>query len=212
MTTVYLLRHGALADDARRRFIGHDDWPLAPEGAAQAEALGEMLRERGIGAIYCSDLLRSRQTAEIIARHTGVPVRIRRDLREIALGEWEGLSHRDVAAQFPEQHAARGADIANYRISGGESFADVQARMLAAWRSIVGESGRSHECIAIVGHAGANRALLCALLDMPLAGLFALGQDYGGVNIIEIEGSRVCVRLLNGGGQENCLNEERSKS
>lgn len=208
MTTVYLLRHGALAADARQRFIGHDDWPLAPEGFAQAEALGGMLREHGIGAIYCSDLLRSRQTAEIIAHHTAVPVRIRRNLREIALGAWEGLPRREVAARFPEQYAARGADLANYRVPGGESFAECQSRVLAAWQAIIGE-GAAH--IAIVGHAGANRALLCALLDLPLAGLFSLDQDYGCVNVIEINGSRVSVTLPSGCCQEHHTNDERTK-
>lgn len=208
MTTVYLLRHGALATDARRRFIGHDDWPLAPEGFAQAEALGEMLRASGIGAIYCSDLLRSRQTAEIIAHHTAVPVRIRRNLREIALGAWEGQLRREVAARFPEQYAARGADLANYRVPGSESFAECQARVLAAWQAIVGEGG-AH--VAIVGHAGANRALLCALLDLPLAGLFSLDQDYGCVNVIEINGSRVSVTLPSGCRQEHLMTDERTK-
>lgn len=208
MTTVYLVRHGALHEDANRRFIGHEDWPLAPKGFRQAEALGTMLRERGIDTIHCSDLLRSRQTAEVIARHTSVPVRIHRDLREIALGEWEGLPHREVAARFPAQYAARGADLANYCIPGGESFADCQGRMLAAWQAIIGEEATR---LVIVGHAGANRALLCSVLGMPLAGLFSLGQDYGCVNIIELDAARVSVRLLNGGPHENRMNDERIK-
>lgn len=212
MTTVYLLRHGALGDDASRRFIGHSDWPLAPEGGRQAEALGGILRNCGVGAIYCSDLLRSRQTAEILACRAAAPVRVRRDLREIALGEWEGLSRREVAARFPEQYAARGADLAHYRIPGGESFAECQARVLDAWHAIVGEGagGGSGERIAVVGHAGANRALLCSLLGMPLARLFSLGQDYSCVDVIEIDGFRVNVKLLNGGWNENRMNDERS--
>jgi len=209
MTTVYLLRHGALGDDARRRFIGHSDWPLTPEGFRQAEALGEMLRERGIGAIYCSDLLRSRQTADVIARHVDAPVKTRRDLREIALGEWEGLPHREVAARFPTQYAARGTDLANYRTPGGESFADCQTRMLAAWQAIIGEGATQ---IAIIGHAGANRALLCSLLGIPLARLFSFGQDYGCVNVIELDAASVCLRLLNGGQNENRMNDERIKT
>lgn len=214
MTTVFLLRHGALGGESRNRFIGHTDLPLSPEGVQQAEHLGWALRGRfgrhrgaragGLvprlfDAVYCSDLLRSRQTAErVVGMVNGAArnaIEARGDLREIALGEWEDLSRAEVATRFPAQYAARGEDIANYRIPGGESFADCRERIVAAWREIVGRGG---ERIVIVGHAGANRALLCHLQGKPLAELFELGQDYGCINIIETGAEGVRVRLING--------------
>ncbi len=221
VTTIFLLRHGALAADARERFVGQTDLSLSPEGVRQAEALGQILRTVGIDSIYCSDLLRARQTAEIVVGETGVPVVARRDLREIALGEWEGLSRREVAERFPEQYGARGSDIEGYRIPGGESFADCQSRVLAAWRDIVKLGLRR---VVIVGHAGANRVLLCHLLCMPVASLFSLGQDYGCVNLIDYEEGRSDVRLINGSaddlrghlpnrkGDRPCLDYERIES
>jgi len=221
VTSIFLLRHGALAADARERFVGQMDLPLSPEGARQAEALGQILRTVGIDSVYCSDLLRSRQTADAIVGTAGIRVAARRDLREIALGEWEGLSRREVAARFPEQYAARGDDIEGYRIAGGESFADCRGRIVGAWQDIV---RRGERRVVIVGHAGANRVLLCHLLGMPVASLFNLGQDYGCVNLIDYEEGRSDVRLINGRagdlcghlpnrkGDRPCLDYERTES
>jgi len=191
---IYLLRHGALEGDSRNRFVGQIDLPLAPEGRTQAEALGRALHGLGLDAVYCSDLLRSRQTAEIIAGTTGIPLHRRADLREIALGDWEGLSRQEVASRFPAQYAARGEDIEHYRIPGGESFADCRERVLAAWREIL---QREERAVAIVGHAGANRVLLCHLLGIPVERMFSLGQDYGCVNVIECVAGNAEVRLIN---------------
>ena len=195
MTTIYLLRHGALAAGSRDRFIGQLDLPLAPDGIAEAESLGEALRERRIDAIYCSDLTRSQQTASIVAGQTAIAIEVRSALREISLGDWEGLSRREVAARFPEDYAARGDDLENYRVPGGESFADCRQRVLTAWQEIVRGDGQS---IVIVGHAGVNRLLLCHLLARPIASLFDIAQDYGCVNVIEPGASGFCVSLING--------------
>ncbi|MBS1161176.1 MAG: alpha-ribazole phosphatase [Proteobacteria bacterium] len=195
MSTIYLLRHGALAADCSRHFIGQIDLPLAAAGVRQVEALAQALREREISVIYCSDLLRSLQTAQIIAAPTKARIKVLPGLREIALGEWEGQLRRDIATRFPEQFVARGRDIENTPAPGGESFAEVQQRLLPTWQRILAEGG---ENIAIAGHAGINRLLLCSLLGMPLANMFRLGQDYACINIIEQSGEQACVRLLNG--------------
>ena len=194
MTTIYLLRHGALAAGSPERFIGQLDLPLAPDGIAQAEALGEVLRGRPIDAIYCSDLARSQQTARLVAGQTAIAIEVRSALREISLGDWEGLSRREVAAHFAADYAARGNDLENYRVPGGESFADCRRRVLTAWAEILRRDGDT----VVVGHAGVNRLLLCHLLARPAATLFDIAQDYGCVNVIEHDAQRVRVSLING--------------
>ena len=194
MTTIYLLRHCALPADYRERYVGQIDPPLSADGVRQAGAMAHALRGRGIDTVYCSDLVRSRQTAEIIAQAVGAPLEVRKDLREIALGEWEGLLRREVAAVFPAQYAARGNDIEHYRIPGGESLADCQQRMLDAWQDIARDDGR---CRAIVSHAGANRALLSHLSQQPLSAMFGIGQDYGCVNVIQLTAAGALVQRIN---------------
>jgi len=195
MKTIYLLRHGALAAGYRARFVGHIDPPLAPAGRLDAARIGVALRQIGVDAIHCSDLQRARQTAALIGCGSALPVHASRALREIALGAWEGLASSAVAARYPSAYAQRGADLANYRIAGGESFADCQRRMLDAWREIVASDAQR---IVVVSHAGANRALLCHLLGRPLDQLFAIAQDYGAINVVAWRDGNSQVLRING--------------
>lgn len=195
MTTIYLLRHGALRGDSDKRFVGQIDMPLSSEGIDQAQALAEALLPSPIGVVHCSDLRRCRQTAEIIAGTLGVPTVEHRELREVSLGEWDGQPRQAVAACWAGEFAARGRGIQDYRPPGGESFADCLARALPAWESI---TAGDDAAVAIVGHAGINRLLMCRLLGLPVAELFRLEQDYGCINVIERDGAGIRVKLING--------------
>ena len=178
---IYLVRHGELqGEDGGRRFIGQLDLPLTAEGIRQAEALRRFFADRPFDAVYCSDLIRARQTADIVAG-SDRPVFPCRELREIALGKWEGMPFVVVRRDHPRAFAERGWDIAGYRPPGGESFADCRARMLPAFEAIVRSPFAS---VLMVGHAGVNRIILCHVLGMPLANIFRLGQDYGRVSLI----------------------------
>jgi alpha-ribazole phosphatase len=192
---IYLLRHGKIRlEDDQRRYIGQLDLPLSDEGERQARWLQKVLEPLAVGAIYCSDLVRSLRTAEIVAGHRGAAVKALPALREISLGEWEGCAFADIVRRFPEEFKARGADIAYYRVPGGESFADCSQRAVAAFHEIMAASTGD---IAIVGHAGVNRLLLCHLLGIPIANIFRIGQDYGCINIIQYGGSGYQVKLVN---------------
>jgi len=192
---VYLTRHGRIQlEDDQRRYIGQLDLPLSGEGVRQAEALAKRLSQTGITAVFASDLVRSRQTAEMIAAHGGIAVSLRSDLREISLGEWEGCTFADIIRRFPDEFRARGADIAYYRVPGGESFADCILRVVAAFHDLLGKSTGD---IAIVGHAGVNRLLLCHVLGLPLGNLFRIGQDYGCINIIQCSDAGFQLQLAN---------------
>ncbi len=196
---IFLIRHGKLQQqDDQRRYIGQIDLPLSDEGTRQARNLRRRFEHAHLGAIYCSDLRRSRETAELIAGGSGPQVVVRKDLREVSMGAWEGRSLRDVARTSPEEFGARGADLANFRTPGGESFADCSARVVPAFREIAA-SGVGN--VLIVGHAGVNRLILCDILGMPVSNLFRLGQDYACLNIIQGGSTGYQVKLINGRGR-----------
>jgi probable phosphoglycerate mutase len=195
--TLYLVRHGQIepADD-ERRYIGHIDLPLAEDGRRQARRLQRDFAGAPLGGVFASDLVRARETAEIVAAGSGLPVQTRADLREVALGTWEGWTMRDIAARFPDQHRARGQDLAHFRTPGGESLAECNARVVRAVHEIL---SASRGALLVVGHAGVNRLLLCHMLGMPIENLFRIGQDHACVNVIECgRGGSFQVRLLNG--------------
>ena len=199
MKTIYLLRHAAIADDYRTRFVGQIDPPLSPAGCLNAARSGRLLRPLAIDAIHCSDLQRARQTAARLAIRGSAPIYARNDLREIALGAWEGLKRSEVAARYPQDYAQRGSDLSNYRVPGGESFADCQRRVVDAWREIVAGDARR---IAVVSHAGAIRTLLCHLLGRPLRELFSIAQDYGAINVVACQSGHCDVLRVNARADE----------
>jgi alpha-ribazole phosphatase len=192
---LYLVRHGKIRqEDDQRRYIGQIDVPLAEEGRRQAEHLRRRMAHAEIGAAYCSDLTRSRETAEIAAGGR-FEIVARPDLREISMGKWEGRTLGEVARQFPEAYKARGEDIAGFRVPGGESFVECSRRAVSAFEDIM---ARTTGNVLVIGHAGVNRLILCHLLGMPVENLFRIGQDYSCLNIIQASNSGYQVRLVNG--------------
>ena len=116
---VFLVRHGRPDFPDRRAYLlGWTDLPLSPEGRAQAERLRGALEGIRFSRVWCSDLLRTRQTAELLG-HEAIP---REDLREIRLGDWDGLPVEEVAAREPQAFTARGEDFE--RIMGLDIGAD----------------------------------------------------------------------------------------
>jgi alpha-ribazole phosphatase len=198
MRTVLLIRHGEIAGDAAKRFIGHTDLPMSQEGEARIRLLPRRFERIALDAIYCSDLVRSRRTAELLAEGRDIPLDIRPELREINLGAWEGRFRREVADQEPAEYQRRGHDIENFRPPGGESFSDLARRVLDFWETEVSTS--EHCAIAIAAHAGVNRVILCHILDMPLRNIFRIAQTPGCLNIIEWDRQGISVRLLGASG------------
>ena len=178
---IYLFRHGEIDAGPGRRFIGQTDLPLNETGRRQAREWRDALKGMPWKGVFCSDLARSRETAGIIAGD-GAPLHIREALREISLGSWEGANMAEIRARFPELWAARGRAMDTFRPPGGESFADHEARVMPAFDDLSESPGGP---LLVAGHAGVNRVILCRLLGMPLAHLFRLAQDYGGLTLID---------------------------
>jgi alpha-ribazole phosphatase len=192
--TLYLVRHGAIVEENEKRYIGQTDVSLSERGAKQASALGDWLRQHDFTRIFCSDLTRARHSAEIILGERNLSIDVHSELREINLGEWDGVSFREIEAKYPDEFKARGGDIEAWRPPGGESFADCRRRVLGFLNSeLAGCEGN----VLLVAHAGVNRIILCEALGLPTAKLMHLGQDYGCVNIVEFGRNGARVQLLN---------------
>ncbi len=190
--TIYLLRHGDTSIDAVKRYIGRSDVPLSENGRRQARWWKTEFASLQFDRIVCSDLGRTCETAGIVAEGRNVAIEPCSDLREIDLGQWDGLPVDEVKRRFPLEYEKRGANPAGFRTPSGESFFDVSGRVIPAMERIM--SGARSGNILVVGHAGVNRVILCYLLEMPLSNLFRLGQDFGCLNIIKYGND--CCRIL----------------
>lgn len=191
---LYLVRHGAIATGGAKAFIGHTDVPLNREGVLQARAAAKWLAPVAFSRTIASDLSRTRRTCEIIAGHRACTIETMPALREIHLGDWEGASFHEIQSRFPEEFAARGRDIENWRPPHGESFADCGVRVRKTLDEIVSGPGGN---VLIVGHAGVNRLILCSALGIPVKELLRIGQDYGCINVIVFGCDGACAHLVN---------------
>lgn len=191
---IYLIRHGALNSKGGKRFIGQIDLPMSDEGVKQANRLRQELSCVRLNHIFCSDLQRSRQTADIIAQKHNLMPTVSQELREIFLGEWEGKYFDEIRRKFPSEFLQRGKDIPNFCPPGGESFSQCSQRVLPKLNEIMQTTTGN---ILIAGHAGINRLILCHILGIPMKNIFRISQDYGCLNLISYRNDKFKVKVLN---------------
>ena len=154
MTELLLVRHGETDWNRDRRFQGHADPPLNETGREQAHALAAELTSEGIELVYTSDLARAVETAEIVAARLGADVRSMRDLREIDVGEWQGLTWQEIEERYLD--GARSWRARGYGWETGETYEELGDRVVAALRRIA--SDHPEERVLVVGHGGTIRA------------------------------------------------------
>jgi broad specificity phosphatase PhoE len=164
MATLLLARHGQTDWNAERRWQGHTDRPLNERGRAQAKALAERLADVELRAIYSSDLARARDTAAVVAERQGLEVRTLRDLREVDVGSWAGLTRAEAEARFPEAFARWQEGHPGW--DDGESYEAMTARVVRAVREIAAVEHESP--VLVVTHAGPIRALHAAALGIDI--------------------------------------------
>ncbi len=193
---IYLARHGAIERaNGPKQYLGQLDPPLSRAGVEQAEALRERLAHISPSAVHCSDLQRSLATAALIAEAWGIEPMPKRELREISLGEWEGLTFEEVRSNQPLAYEERGRDLVHFRPPGGESFLDCASRVIPAFYSVLRETRGD---LVVVGHAGVNRILLAQVMGVNAQDVLKIPQEYGCLNVIEAEGLKFSLKMLNG--------------
>ncbi|MBN2397170.1 MAG: histidine phosphatase family protein [Deltaproteobacteria bacterium] len=195
-TRMYLIRHGQVVNFEEETYNGHRDVDITAHGVRQMEAVAERLRGEALAAIYCSDLIRARKGADIIAAPHGLIPETRPALRELDVKLWEGLNADSVEERFPgafDQWRREGAD---YRIPGGESIRDMVNRVIPIHREIL--NVHKGGVVALVVHGGVNRVILADALGVGFDRLYSIEQDYGCMNSIDYFSEYAVVRLVNG--------------
>ena len=179
VTHLHLLRHGRVDTGPRRIAYGASDLPLSAVGRAESEAL-EAFVEQALprpSGILSSDLQRCRALAEPLAESLGVPLHMSAALREQDMGAWEGQAWDDLQAAHQVDVNDYWDDYVGARPPGGESLADVSARVGAWWDEQWPrlEGGRW----ILVGHAGVVRSLLCRFLGLPMTEALPFAPAHG---------------------------------
>jgi probable phosphomutase (TIGR03848 family) len=164
-TLVLLVRHATTPTTGVKLPGRAPGLSLSDQGRAQADAVAARLtRLPRVAAVYASPLERARETALPVARTRGLALHIERDLSEIDIGEWTGLSIKR-ARRKPEWEIVQ-RHPSGFRFPGGESFTEMQARMTAA----IGRLADRHrgEILVAVSHADPIKAAVAHALGTPL--------------------------------------------
>ena len=162
-----LWRHGQTTWNVEHRFQGQTDIPLDATGEAQAGQAARRLATLRPHALFSSDLSRAQQTAAPLARLTGLPVTLDKDLRERFGGDWEGLADAEIRERYP-------AERATWNPPNGEPTHVVADRMAAALTRIADTLTDGQLAVA-VGHGAALRLGMERILgifvpDKPILG------------------------------------------
>jgi broad specificity phosphatase PhoE len=126
-----LLRHGQSTWNADGRWQGQADPPLSPLGEQQAREAAQRLTAGQFGRVLASDLRRALRTAEILAEPLGLAVEVDPDLREIDVGDWQGLTRAEINERAPGA-LADWSEGRSESTPGGESRTDLTDRARAA--------------------------------------------------------------------------------
>jgi 2,3-bisphosphoglycerate-dependent phosphoglycerate mutase len=187
-TRVLLVRHGQSQGNAERRFGGHSATPLSELGRRQAEATARALAAEGLTAIYSSDLPRAVQTAEPLARATGLEINGTGALRERNVGLMEGLTFEEAAETYPDEYAALLRRDFERVLAGGESYRQLLDRAASELdRAIELNRGGA---LALFSHTGTICILtlhLMGALDAPDLKPVWISSANCGVTLFEIQ-------------------------
>lgn len=167
---ITLLRHAEVIEAYQGRYNGHIDIPLSSNGKVQAKRLAEALRDENFDSIYCSDLLRARETLN--AFNLTLKPTFTDRLREKSWGSHEGKSFEEITAQGLEYHNFEqwleeldGESISSYRLRVQEYF----YRVILEDRS---------ENILILTHSGFIKTLISIINNSSLEEAFSINLPY----------------------------------
>lgn len=181
---ICLVRHGITEWNIHQRIQGHTDVPLNKEGRLQAGWIADRLELEAPAAIWSSDLCRAAHTAETIAAPHKLPVNYSPALREVMMGDWEGLTRAEIAALGQEEAFEQyRRDPYRFRPPASEPLDEV-------WRRVIGvldEIRTERPCgtVVIVGHGGSMRALLCNAMNAPASAMRHFSLDNASLSIVE---------------------------
>ncbi|MFQ3661453.1 MAG: histidine phosphatase family protein [Chloroflexaceae bacterium] len=180
-----LVRHGETPWNVTLQYQGHANVPLNERGREQARRAAARLRGLEVRALYASDIARAWQTAEIIGAALGQTPVPMPELREIDVGQWEGLTPEELYRRFPDHMAEYKRDPARTVRLGGESYAQLQTRALVALQRIQ-ETHAQGDTVVAVSHGGTIRALLCHVIGLDLANFGRMWLDNGSLTELRL--------------------------
>ena len=192
---LHLIRHGETDwNQARRIQGGRSDTQLSETGRQQVARLGLRLQSEKIDAIYSSPLQRAQDTARAIAHYHRLPVGIEPSLKEIDVGELEGMSIAGVGKLSELLVSYKQGDELP-RLPGGESVAEVQQRVWSTIQRLVDKHREG--VLVVVSHYFSVLTAICSVLNLPLSEINRLRINPSSISVITFDGQTPRLTLFN---------------
>lgn len=196
MTRIYVVRHAEAEGNLYRRIHGWYNSRITENGKRQIAALAHRFQDIHVDAAYASDLQRTQLTAQAVVQPKGLELHIDPGLKEIAMGEYEGMPFGYLDLQWPEKQAQFASCSPDWKPEGGESFQEVADRVTTTVMKIA----RSHpnQTVAIFSHGAAIKCLLSAVRGKhPSETPGIVHCENTGVSCLDIDGDQVTVVFEN---------------
>lgn len=166
LTTFYIVRHGRTEWNNAHRMQGHMDSPLTSEGLAQAKELAGYFSPIHFDAVFSSDVMRAKRTAEIIVSDREIAIETTKLLREASFGKYEGITWEKFEAELREKLEEREKleleSFMKYSLSPEvETYESTVMRLILFLREAsLAYQGKT---LLVVSHSGIMQALLMHL-------------------------------------------------
>lgn len=195
MQRLILIRHGETEWNRTGRYQGFAHTSLNERGHWQAERVARRLAGWNIDAVYSSDLPRAVETAEPIGSQLGLPVRTMAALREIDVGEWEGLTVPEIQVQHAHNWETYLTDPIHTRRKKGESFAELTDRVTDVFHQW--EVAHVSDTVLAVTHGGPIQSLVCTVIGLPLHFRRRMKIDNASITTLVSQNGRWYLETLN---------------
>jgi broad specificity phosphatase PhoE len=162
--TIYFLRHGETTASTTGGFCGALDPDLTPEGHEMAKDFVAVYKDFSWDAIFCSPLRRTMATAQPLCDAVGQTPQLKKGLKEIAYGLWEGKTPEAVSREFHDEYVRWLADPGWNAPTGGERGVDIARRSSAVLEEL--EQTYPSGKVLVVSHKATIRIMLCSLLGI----------------------------------------------
>ncbi|HCS09813.1 MAG TPA: histidine phosphatase family protein [Clostridiales bacterium] len=157
MTKIYLTRHGETVWNRQHRFQGHKNSELTDKGILAAELLADRIEDIELDYIVSSPLLRAYNTAEIVRGNKDIEIIKLNGLKEINLGDFEGMSYADIKKEHTELLTEIEKDPFNNRYPNGENLQEFYKRVVKAFLEVIDK--HRNKTILIVAHGGTLKCI-----------------------------------------------------
>ena len=199
-TTLVLVRHGVTPHTAAKRFSGglrSSNPGLSEEGRAQVRTTADWLTPltEGVAAVVSSPVRRTLESAEILGERLGHTVDVEPGFAEMEFGSWDGLTFAEVAER---DRSGLDAWLGSLDVAppGGESFREVQARVLAGLDRVL--EAHAERTVVVVSHVTPIKTLVAHAVDAPLGSVLRMELSPASVTVLSFfPGDQARMRLYN---------------